>query len=567
LSTLSAENIFVLFLSLGLLLGLARGLGELVRKFGQPPVLGELLAGVLLGPTVFGTLSPDLFNFLFPSSGPNSFALDAIATLAIVMFLLIAGIDVDLSTLWKQGSAGLKVGASSLIVPMTFGFLLAWFMPELLGVEKDSDHLVFALFFATVISISALPVIARILMDLRLYRTDFGMVVISAAVLNDVVGWMLFAFILGMVGSHGPEHGILLTILLTIGFTVFMLTIGRWLIDRAIPYLRAHTHGAGGVLSFALTLALLGAAVTEWIGVHAIFGAFLVGIAIGDSEHLREQTRTTIDQFVSNIFVPIFFASVGLRANFILHFDLNLVLTVLAFGIVAKLIGGTLGARWSGLGKRDSLGIGFAMNTHGAMEIILGLVALQLGIIQENLFVTIVILTIVTSMMSGPVIKSVLQISKGVHLVELLSSRLFIRRMTADSPRAAIRELVSRAADALNLDEQEVCNCVMSREDAMPTGIGNGIAIPHARVPRLKKPVVVAGIAERGIDFDSPDGEPASLLFLILSPEDDPHVHLTLMADIAQSFHDPAFVQQGRTVRNYSEFIAILKAANPLAEG
>jgi Kef-type K+ transport system membrane component KefB len=309
--------IMVMLLSLAVLLAAAHVLGEIARRLRQPSILGELLAGVLLGPTVLGRLLPDLSSFLFPVTGPNAIALNAIATLAIVMFLLVAGIEVDLSTIWRQGKAGVKIGLSSIIVPFSFGFTAAWILPGALGRQPQADPLLFMLFMAVAMSISALPVIAKTLMDMDLYRSDLGMVVISAAIFNDLVGWMIFAVILGLMGDPaGNDFGIAATIASAVVFAAVMLTAGRWLIHKALPFVQAYTRWPSGELTFAIVLALLGAAFTEWIGIHAILGAFLVGAALGDSSHLRERTRVTIDHFVSFIFAPVFFASIGVRNGY-----------------------------------------------------------------------------------------------------------------------------------------------------------------------------------------------------------------------------------------------------------
>lgn len=410
---LTAENITVLFLALGVFLGTAHLLGEMARRIRQPAVFGELLAGVLLGPTVLGNIAPGFSAFLFPSSGHSAIALQAIVTLAVVLFLLMAGMEVDLSTIWRQRSLGFKIGVAGMLVPFLLGFVMAWFVPAASGRNADTDRLFFALFFATAISISALPVIAKTLMDMNLYRSELGMAIISAAIFNDLVGWIIFAVILGMMGSaSGHANHFLTTITLTLVFAGAMLSIGRWWIHRSLPFLLKHTRQPGGVLGFALTLALLGAAFTEWIGIHAIFGSFLVGVAIGDSSHIQQRIRDTISNFVSFIFAPVFFASIGLKVDFMAHFDLPLVLMVLLIACVCKIPGAMLGARWGGMNKRDAWAVGFAMNSRGAMEIILGLLALNAGIIGQRLFVALVIMAIVTSMMSGPLMRVVLKLQK-----------------------------------------------------------------------------------------------------------------------------------------------------------
>jgi Kef-type K+ transport system membrane component KefB len=165
-----------------------------------------------------------------------------------------------------------------------------------------------------------------------------GMVVISAAIFNDLIGWIVFAVILGLIGnSSGAGSNIMVTIALTFAFAGTILTIGRWIIHRVMPWIQANTRWPGGELTFAITVGLFGASFTEWIGIHAIFGAFLAGVAIGDSPHLRERSRVILGKFVSFIFAPVFFASIGLRVNFFSHFDLALVSTVLLIACVCKL--------------------------------------------------------------------------------------------------------------------------------------------------------------------------------------------------------------------------------------
>ena len=234
---LTAHDITVLFLSLGILLGTARLMGELAQRLHQPAVLGELLAGVLLGPTVLGTLAPAFSAFLFPAQGPSAIALNAITTLAIALFLMVAGIEVDLSTIWRQGKVGAKIGLASIAVPFLCGLAAAWLAPAALGRRPDADPLIFMLFVAIALSISALPVIAKTLMDMDLYRSDLGMVVISAAILNDLVGWIIFAVVLGMLGhADGNGNAIVMTITLTLAFSAAMLTLGRWLIHKTLPF-------------------------------------------------------------------------------------------------------------------------------------------------------------------------------------------------------------------------------------------------------------------------------------------------------------------------------------------
>jgi Kef-type K+ transport system membrane component KefB len=408
-----------MLLGIGTLLAFARALGEAAKRFRQPSIVGEILAGVLLGPTVLGAVAPEWTGYLFPSKGPNALAFHGLTTLAIALFLLVAGMEVDLSTMWRQGKAALMVGAAGVLFPFSLGFSAAWFAPRSLLADQGSDPLIFALFIAVALSITALPVIVRILMDLNLYRSELGMTIVAAAVFDDIAGWIVFAIILGMMGaSSGAGLGIVATIFLTLGFALFMLTAGRWLIHRILGWLLAHTTWRGAVLGFSLSLGLFGAAFTEWLGIHAIFGSFLMGVAIGDSPHLKEQTRSAISQFIGFIFAPLFFASIGLRVDFTAHFNWLLVLLMLAVILIGKIPGCALGARVSGLPWRESWAIGFGMMAKGTMGIILGLLALEKRVISETLFVAIVVTSLITSMMSGPLMQLALKKNRDAALLK-----------------------------------------------------------------------------------------------------------------------------------------------------
>jgi Kef-type K+ transport system membrane component KefB/mannitol/fructose-specific phosphotransferase system IIA component (Ntr-type) len=560
---LNEQQLVVMLLSLGLIIGLARLLGDIAQRFHQPAVLGELLAGVILGPTVFGMLAPDWQTFLFPPEGANAVVLQGIGTLSIVLFLLVAGLEVDLSIMWKQGRSAVKVAVLGMLVPFVTGFAGAWLVPGAFGCEAGADRMIFALFFATAMSITALPVIARTLMDLNLYRTDLGMLVISAAIFNDLVGWTIFALILGMIGVHGSASSVAATVGLTLLFAGLMLTVGRWASHRALPWVQAYTHGAGGVLGLAVTAGLFGAALSEWIGIHAIFGSFLVGIALGSSHHLHERTRLLLDEFVSFIFAPVFFGSIGLRVNFLTHFEWGLVLLVLTVACIGKLIGGVIGARLGGWPIRDRWAIGFAMNARGAMEIILGLLALEAGIITQPLFVALVVMAIVTSAASGPLMRWSLQRRTAHRIMNYLSPSRFRRELAAAVRRDAIGELVALGVAQTDLNPASIENAVWEREQLLATGIGHGVAIPHARIEGLKDPIVVVGLSDAGVDFDAPDGLPAHVVFLLLTPRKDPAVQLELSANISQIFRDPKALERVQRIQNYTEFLAALRMLEP----
>src|SRR5690606_7460088 len=195
------------------------------------------------------------------------------------------------------------------------------------------------------------------------------------------------------------------TIWITVGFTAIMLTVGRWLINKVLPWVNKKLSWPGGVLSLSLSLCLLAAAFTEYIGIHAIFGAFIIGVALGDSEHLSERAKEIVHQFINNIFASIFFVSIGLFVNVVSSFNLGIVLVFFIVAFISKSIGATLGARLGGSNTIQSLAVGMGMNTHGTLEIILGTLALQAGLIGEEVFVAILVTVVVTILISAPLVK------------------------------------------------------------------------------------------------------------------------------------------------------------------
>ncbi len=538
MESLTPQEITTLLLGLAVLLGFARIFGELFNKLNQPAIVGELLAGILLGPTVFGALFPDLFHAIFPFEGAVALGYQTIITLAVVLLLLIAGLEVDLSIVWRQGKPALLVSLFGVVVPFAVGFGLAYLAPLFWGMEPGADALTFSLFIGIALSISALPVIAKIMLDLNLFRTDVGMLVMGAAMLNDLVGWLGFSMVLGMIGIGG-EHGglsIWATIGLTLGIFALALTVGRYLVDKALPWIQARLSWPGGVLGFTLVLTLLGAALTEYIGVHAVFGAFLVGIIVGDSSHMREQTRTIIHQFVTYIFAPIFLVAIGLEANFLTSFKPLLVVAVLVVAFAGKFGGCLLGGWLGGLSRRDNLAVSFGMNARGTMEIILALLALQYGVIQTEVFVALVVLALLSSIIAGPLMQRFIKQPKDWKLEDFFDASTFVPELAATTREGVIRELSQVAADKAGLDAGTVAGAVIARERLMSTSLGHEIAVPHARFEDLEAPVLAVGRSREDLDFDSPDGKPTHLVFLLLTDLDDTSAQVQLMGQIARLF-------------------------------
>jgi Kef-type K+ transport system membrane component KefB len=414
MTKLSQQEIMSLLIQLSVMLAMGRAFAELARKLKQPAVVGEIIAGILLGPTILGTLSPDGFHSLFPP-GSSSLVLDGFVQVAVVLLLFIAGLEVDLHIVWQQGRQAVYTSFFGLVIPFFFGFLFPYFFPDFFGSDNSTNHLAFSLFMGTSMAITALPVIARILMDLGIFKSRMGMLVISSAMITDIIGWLIFSVVLGMIGKGHQNMSLSYTIVLTISFTAIMLTLGRGLINRILPWVNKKMAWPGGLLSLSLALCFIGAAFTEYIGIHALFGAFIIGITLGDSEHLSERAKEIVHQFINNIFAPLFFVSIGLKVNFLVNFDWALTLAILGIAFAGKIIGSGLGTRMGGFTWRESAAAGFGMNARGAMEIILGLIALENGLINEKVFVSLVIMALVTSMTSGPLMKWVLKLPSSTQ--------------------------------------------------------------------------------------------------------------------------------------------------------
>jgi Kef-type K+ transport system membrane component KefB/mannitol/fructose-specific phosphotransferase system IIA component (Ntr-type) len=557
---LTPHDVMIMFLSLAALLGTAKLMGELMQKLGQPSVLGEIMAGIVLGPTVLGHFEPGIYAAVFPSHGHLPMVLEAVTTLGVVFFLFTAGIEIDLRSIFRQGKSALLVSILGVIVPFALGFGSAGLFPHFLGAGDGADRLIFALFVGTALSISALPVIAKILMDLNLLRSEMGTVVMSSAMFDDLVGWILFSMILGMMnaGSHSAGAGLKRTIILVFAFVGLSLTVGRWLIDKLLPWIQAHTTWPGGVLAFTFTLTLASAAFAEFAGIHAVFGAFIVGIAVGESSHFRARTSEHIYEIVTNVFAPFFFASIGLRTNFVSNFNWKLTLIIVVVACAGKLLGAGGGARLSGMDRRTSLGVGLAMNARGAMEMILGLLALQFGLIRETMFVALVVMALFTSLVSAPAMHFLIRRRRTLTLKDTVSSKLFFPDVPCTTKNEVLEFMCIVAAESVNNAPERLLRLVTERERVSVSGWDNGLAVPNARVNGLLHPIVVVARSKIGIDFNARDGKPTKLIVMILTP--DHQSQHDLLSDAGELFSRKEAVDQALSADTFVELVAALNA-------
>ena len=412
---MSPHDLILFFLQVSLMLAAAVVFGQLVRKLGQPVVLGEIIGGILLGPSFFGVLAPNLHAWLFPTAGITLTVRDTVIKLGMLFFLFVAGLEVDITHLRRRGWRIVWISVTGIVVPFSLGFGLVRFFPGVWGLQTNNTP-IFALFIGTALSISALPLIARILMDLDMIKEEIGMVVMAAATIDDLVGWALFAVILGnfvpgklldsfMVGPW-TTPGLVLV------FFILFLTIGRWAAQRSLGWLQNRLTWPSSFIGVMIVLILAAAAVSELIGIHSIFGAFLVGVAFARKSEKRDQAHEMVYQFVVSFFAPIYFVSIGLQVDFTTNFDLPLVLLVLVIACAGKIGGATLGALMGKMPFKESLAVGFGMNARGMMEMILASVAYEHKVIDQRVFIALIVMALVTSILSGPMMQRLLKITK-----------------------------------------------------------------------------------------------------------------------------------------------------------
>jgi Kef-type K+ transport system membrane component KefB/nucleotide-binding universal stress UspA family protein len=400
---LPGQAVLLLLVELALLLGVARVGAELVRRVGLPAVVGELAAGIILGPTVFGHYLPGAFAAVFPEDAAQFHLLEVVGTLGMVLLLLLTGLETDLRLLRNLGRAALVASASGMVLPFMLGFGLGLVMPDAYLAQPDR-RLLFSAFLATAMAISAMPVIAKILMDLDLTKRNIGVVIISAGVVDDTAGWLILSVIAGAAAQGGAVELATVgrSVLWLAAFLAAMAWIGYPLLKltfRAIARFRSRDAD----LVAMVVVTLLCAAATERIGVHAVFGAFIAGAVLRQLPQLDEGAVHRLESFVYSVLAPVFFGIVGLKVDL---WSLGATgggeMLAIVFGVacVGKLVGCTAGGLWGGMRFWEAFSIAIAMNARGAMELVVAIVGLSLGIINQQMFSIIVVVAIVTSFMA-----------------------------------------------------------------------------------------------------------------------------------------------------------------------
>lgn len=397
-----------LLVQLGVMLLAGAGLGYVMRRLKQPSVVGEMAAGILLGVTVLGSLAPGVYEWIFPDSVAVATGRDAIVKIGTMLFLYVAGSEVDLSDIKTLGRRSLIIGVLGTTIPIAIGVAAVYASPvSLWGESVGIDRLPFSLFIGMNMANSANPVLARILIDLGMMKSRIATVMMTATIVDDLINWTLYAIILGSIttaGSSGSDRGLAVDLLLVALLFVVVLVGVRWLAPHVVGWARKHMAWPTGYIAVAGVFLLAVAAASEAIGVQAFLGAFLVGVAFsGVASGQGAQGHKAFTAVAIGFFAPLFFVTMALTTDFIEAFDPVLVLLVVAVALGGKLIGVLVGVRAAGLPVgREAWAMAWGLNARGATGIILAATGRQAGIISDEVFVALVVMAIVTSIIAGP---------------------------------------------------------------------------------------------------------------------------------------------------------------------
>jgi len=534
---MTEENLGLFLLQVLLLLGLARGVGEMLRRLGHPPLVGEIAVGLLLGPTVLGRVMPELQVALFPADPIQQTMLDTVSWFGVLFLLLETGLEVDLSAAWRQRGPAMRIGVIGVIVPLVVGFGLSMLLPE--GyLAAPGTRIPFSLFLGTTMAISAMVIIARVLHDLDLVKSDLGLVTLCGYAVNDVLAWVILSVVLGLATPAGVSYaGIAVAIVFSVGFTAFCITWGPGLVDRAFRYVGdALPRQPGAVLTLLSCIGLACGALTHAAGLTALLGFFLAGIMAGESRRLTERTRNVVSQMEHAVFVPIYFAGIGLQYDFVAEFDWFIVGFVTLISIAAKFAGAWMGTWGTSLSREDRISVGIAFTPSGVTGIVVADIALEQGILTSPVFVGIVVSALVSSLLVAPWLMWSIDRRKAADLLGLIVGPGPVPDLTAETRGEAIEELCARLGGEPGAPDPLTCaEAVKAREQLIGTGTGGGLAIPHARIEVLDRPLLVFGRSRAGIDWDAPDGALVHLVFMLLSPAKEDALQLQILAALARA--------------------------------
>lgn len=441
---------FLLVAQIVLLIAVGRGLGEMMQRIGQPSVIGELLAGILLGPSLFGWIWPEAQHAIFPKTPEQKAMIDGIAQFGILLLLLLTGMETDLKLVRKVGKAAIAISIAGILVPFACGFALGEFLPDAL-LPRPDQRLVASLFMGTALSISSVKIVAVVVREMNFMRRNVGQIIVATAVIDDTIGWIIIAVIFSLASQGTLDIASVAKAMLgTFAFLAVSFTIGRRLVFLLIRWANDNLVSTAAVISVILLLMGVMALITHLIGVHTVLGAFVAGILVGESPILTRQIDERLRGLISSFFMPVFFGLAGLSADLSVLRDPNLLMLTGLLVVIASVgkfggafVGGTLGR----LNTRESLALASGMNARGSTEVIIATIGLSIGVLSQNLFTMIVTMAIVTTMAMPPMLRAALaKLPMNEEEKERLEREEFEKRgfvANLERPLLAVDESVS----------------------------------------------------------------------------------------------------------------------------
>jgi len=429
-SSSSGKGEALLVAEVVLLLLVGRVLGEVMQRFGQPALMGNLLAGLVLGPSLFGAIWPEAQKFIFPSDPAQKGMIDGLSQIGILMLLLLTGMETDIKLVSRVKGAALAISLSGIALPFACGFALGEVLPGSLLPHMAGGRLVPSLFLGTALSISSIKIVAMVVREMNFTRRNLGQIIISTAIMEDTIGWVIIAITFGIAGAGQVDA---LDLAKTVGgvalFLAFCFTLGRWLVFSIIRWVNDNFRSEFPVITAILVIMGAMALMTQLLGVRTVLGAFMAGVLIGQSPILTDHIQQQLRGLISAFFMPIFFGLSGLAADLTILKDGRLALLTVGLVVIAsigKFSGAFIGSAIGGLKWRERIALGCAMNARGSTEVIVASIGLSMGALTQNLYTMIVTMAMLTTMAMPPMLRRAL---KGLPMDETEKRRVERERL------------------------------------------------------------------------------------------------------------------------------------------